>query len=158
MDLRPTSVEDVVRQGVHACAIQLAARRLTVTIDPNLPKVLAEATWLQKVICNLLENAAKYSPPGSPVTVSATTGDDQVLISIADQGPGIDSSEQSLIFEKFYRGRAQANRLPGTGMGLAISRAIVDAHHGAIAVSSTVGQGSTFSVSLPIWRAAGRSA
>jgi two-component system sensor histidine kinase KdpD len=153
MDLRPTSVEDVVRQSVHACAMQLAARPLTVTIEPNLPKVLAEATWLQKVICNLLENAAKYSPPGSPVAVTATASQDQVLVSVADSGAGIEPAEQALIFEKFYRGRAQANRLPGTGMGLAISRAIVDAHHGTIGVSSTLGQGSTFNVSIPIWHA-----
>ena len=157
MDLRPTSVEDVVRQSVHACAMQLAARPLTVSIEPNLQKVLAEATWLQKVICNLMENAAKYSPPGSPVDVTAAEDGDQVLIRVADKGPGIDPAEQSLIFEKFYRGRAQASRLPGTGMGLAISRAIVEAHRGTIGVSSTIGQGSTFTVSLPIWHAAGRN-
>jgi two-component system sensor histidine kinase KdpD len=157
MDLRPTSVEEVVRQGVHACAVQFAARPVTVTLQPNLPKVLAEATWLQKVVCNLLENAAKYSPPGSPITVTATAEGDQVRVGVTDSGVGIDPTEQSLIFEKFYRGRTQANRLPGTGMGLAISRAIVEAHHGSIGVASEPGKGSAFTISLPIWRSAARS-
>lgn len=157
MDLRPTSLEDVVRQSVHASAKQLAARQVSVNVEPNLPKVLAEATWLQKVICNLLENAAKYSPAGSPVTITAAADSDQVLVSVADQGAGIDPAEQSLIFEKFYRGRTQANRLPGTGMGLAISRAIMEAHHGGITLSSAAGQGSRFTVSLPVWHASGRS-
>ena len=78
-------------------------------------------------------------------------------MNITDQGMGIAQSEQVLIFEKFYRGRGQAHRQPGTGMGLAISRAIIEAHHGTIGVSSTPGEGSTFTIGLPIWRGGGRT-
>lgn len=151
MDLRPTSLDEVLRQSLHACALQLASRQVSVVIEPGLPRVLAEATWLQKVICNLLENAAKYSPRGSPIAVNAIEDGQQVVVRVADHGMGITQAEQELVFAKFYRGRAQANGLPGTGMGLAISRAIVEAHHGTIGVSSTPGQGSTFTVRLPVW-------
>jgi two-component system sensor histidine kinase KdpD len=117
--------------------------------------VLADVAWLPKVICNLVENAAKYSAVASPILVKADAEEDMVAIAVTDRGVGIAPSERGLIFEKFYRGRAQASRRPGTGMGLAISRAIIEAHHGTIGVSSVPGEGATFTVRLPIWR--GRS-
>ena len=156
MNLQPTRLEAVIQHGMHACATQLAGRPVDITIEPSLPRVLADLTWLPKVICNLVENAAKYSPPGSPIIVSAATNGDKVTIAVTDRGAGIAASEQALIFEKFYRGSAQAHRKPGTGMGLAISRAIVEAHHGTIDVMSAPGEGSTFNVGLPIWRAGSR--
>jgi two-component system sensor histidine kinase KdpD len=156
MNLQPASMEDVIQHGMHACAMPLAGRPISVTIEPRLPRVLADVTWLQKVICNLLENAAKYSSPGSPITVGAAAAGDTIAVNITDHGVGITPSEQVLIFEKFYRGRGQAHRQPGTGMGLAISRAIIEAHHGTIGVSSTPGEGSTFTIGLPIWRGGGR--
>jgi two-component system, OmpR family, sensor histidine kinase KdpD len=157
MSLQPASLEDVIQHAVHACAKQLAGRPLSVIIEPRLPRVLADVTWLQKVICNLLENAAKYSGPASPITVRAAVAGETIAVNITDRGVGIAASEQVLIFEKFYRGRAQAHRLPGTGMGLAISRAIVEAHHGTIGVASAPGEGSTFTIGLPIWRGGGRA-
>jgi two-component system sensor histidine kinase KdpD len=156
MNLQPTSVHEIVDRGLHACATQVAARSVTVSIEPYLPRVLADVVWLQKVICNLVENAAKYSPPGSPIAVKATGDGDSVVIEVIDRGTGIEPSDQVLIFEKFYRGRAQAQRRPGTGMGLAISRAIVEAHRGSIRVSSVPGEGSTFRFVLPVWRSSQR--
>lgn len=155
MNLQPTSPEDVIRHGVHACAVQLAGRAVSITVEPELPRVLADVAWLPKVICNLVENAAKYSAAASPILVKANAEADMVAIAVTDRGVGIAPSERGLIFEKFYRGRAQASRRPGTGMGLAISRAIIEAHHGTIGVSSVPGEGATFTVRLPIWR--GRS-
>jgi two-component system, OmpR family, sensor histidine kinase KdpD len=157
MNLQPASMEDVIQHGVHACAKQLMGRPLNVNIEPPLPRVLADVTWLQKVICNLLENAVKYSPPASPITVRAAVAGEIIAVNITDRGVGIAVPEQVLIFEKFYRGRAQAHRLPGTGMGLAISRAIVEAHHGTIGVASAPGDGSTFTIALPIWRGGSRA-
>jgi two-component system sensor histidine kinase KdpD len=156
MNLQPTSVHEIVDRGLHACATQVAARSVTVSIEPYLPRVLADVVWLQKVICNLVENAAKYSPPGSPIAVKATGDGDSIVIEVSDRGTGIEPSDQVLIFEKFYRGRAQAQRRPGTGMGLAISRAIVEAHRGSIRVSSVPGEGSTFRFVLPVWRSSQR--
>ena len=156
MNLQPANMEDVIQHGVHACAKQLTGRPLSVTIEPRLPRVLADVTWLQKVVCNLLENAAKYSPSASPIAVRAAVAGETIAVNITDRGIGIAPSEQVMIFEKFYRGRAQAHRLPGTGMGLAISRAIVEAHHGTIGVASAPGDGSTFTIGLPIWRGGSR--
>ena len=158
MNLQPAGLEDVIQHGIHACANQLTGRPLSVDIEPRIPRILADVTWLQKAICNLLENAAKYSPPASPIIVRVSVAGEAIAISITDHGAGIAPSEQILIFEKFYRGRGHANRLPGTGMGLAITRAIVEAHHGTIAVSSSAGEGSTFTIRLPIWRGGSRTA
>jgi two-component system sensor histidine kinase KdpD len=154
MNLQPVSVEDVVRQSLRACAGQLASRPVEVASDSNLPRVLGDGTWLQKAFCNLIENAAKYSPPESPITLRTAADGGIIAVHVTDRGAGIAVAEQVLIFEKFYRGRSQANRLPGTGMGLAISRAIIEAHRGTLRVSSAPGEGSTFTVQLPVWRGA----
>jgi two-component system sensor histidine kinase KdpD len=98
----------------------------------------------------LLENAAKYSPEDTPITVSAEPRGRMVEISVADRGPGIDDLEQSLVFEKFYRGRDQRYRVQGTGMGLSISKAIVEAHGGTIGLTSQIGSGSVFHFTLPV--------
>ncbi|MEO6923924.1 MAG: ATP-binding protein [Bryocella sp.] len=123
----------------HALLLDIPAD-LSVKGDPH---------FLQKVISNLLENAAKYSARGTIITVTGEQLGEKILISVADQGAGIDSSEQALIFERFYRGKGQAEHASGTGMGLAISRAIVEAHGGTITVLSQPNRGSVFSVELP---------
>ena len=116
-------------------------RRLWARVDPAL---------IEKVLWNLIGNAAKYSPDGSQIVVSAEwANDEMVAIRVADRGMGIDSAEQSLIFERYYRGSSQANRVAGTGMGLAISRAIVESHGGEISLTSQPGRGSVFTVTLP---------
>lgn len=156
MNLQPVALQDVIRECLQACATQLAGREVSVTNDTRLPRVLADVTWLQKVFRNLLENATKYSAPSSPITVRITSDGETIAVHITDRGTGIAISEQVLIFEKFYRGRVQAHQSPGTGMGLAISRAIVEAHHGSIRVSSAPGEGSTFTVQIPAWHGANR--
>lgn len=121
---------------------------LKVNIPADL-RIRADAVMMQKVVGNLLENAAKYSKPGSPITITAEAQDGKVELSVSDQGAGIDPAEQALIFERFYRGRSQALGTSGTGMGLAISRAIIDAHGGSIHVTSQQGRGSVFTVTMP---------
>jgi two-component system sensor histidine kinase KdpD len=111
-------------------------------------EVWADNAFAQKVIANLLENAGKYSPAGSPILVTAERQNGMVAISVADRGMGIDASEQTLIFERFYRVDSHNSRTSGTGMGLPISRAIVEAHGGTIKVTSQPGQGSVFTVTL----------
>jgi two-component system sensor histidine kinase KdpD len=143
VDLR--SVIDAARESYSWVEEQ---HELRIDVPDNL-RVRADGAMMQKVVGNLLENAAKYSRPGSPITVSAEESNDKVLLSIADQGAGIEPSEQALIFERFYRGRSQALGTSGTGMGLAISRAIVDAHGGSIGVTSQPGRGSVFTLTMP---------
>ena len=106
------------------------------------------------MLVHLIENANLYSPADHPITISAEEKDDFVSFSVADQGPGIGDTELGLIFDKFYRGTDQRYRVQGTGMGLPIAKAIVEAHGGTIGVNSQLGQGSVFSFTLPIARGA----
>ena len=148
MHFQPVSVLQLIADAREHCGWVDESHPVRVEVPATL-EVRADAPVLQKVLCNLLENAAKYSSPGAPITISAERQGTTVAISIADRGIGIDSEEQGLIFERFYRAGRQAGVTPGTGMGLAISRAIVEAHGGTITLTSQVGQGSVFTVRLP---------
>jgi two-component system, OmpR family, sensor histidine kinase KdpD len=149
MTFGPVPLAGIVQSALEASSSVLDGHPLNLRL-PDLPSVLADAEFIVKVLSNLLENAAKYSSPTSPIFLSAERRADTVSISVADRGIGIDLSEQSLIFERFYRAGMQRQQTSGTGMGLAISRAIVEAHSGALAVTSQLGEGSVFSFTLPI--------
>lgn len=116
----------------------------------DLPAVRMDPARVSEVLTQLLENAAKYSPPGSPIQITAEAKGRVLVTSVSDHGPGIDDLEQSLIWEKFYRGRNQRMQVQGTGMGLAIAKAIVEAHGGEIGVTSQPGHGSVFYFTLPL--------
>ena len=116
------------------------------------PNVNADFERVREVISHLIQNAAKYSSTKTPIHISAEVKNGEVITSIADRGPGIDSLEQSLIFDKFYRGQKERYAAPGTGMGLAITKVLVDAHGGTTSVVSQPGNGSVFSFSLPTTR------
>jgi two-component system, OmpR family, sensor histidine kinase KdpD len=142
------NVRELIEEARTTCAWVEEKHTLHVEVAQDV-KLRADPTLLEKVIINLLENAAKYSKEGTPITIMVAHVDESIEISVADRGIGIDPSEQTLIFERFYRARAQASGTSGTGMGLAISRAIVEAHGGRITVTSQPGQGSVFTVILP---------
>ena len=124
-------------------------REVKISTADDLPLVWVDAELIQMVIAHLIDNAFKYSPPGTPILISACAAENNVIISVVDRGPGITEEEQSRIFEKFYRSGKDQN-LKGTGMGLAIAREIVHAHGQEIDVRSKLGQGSEFFVSLPL--------
>ena len=149
MDLAAHAVPELIENATHGCASAVDGHPVDVRLSQQLPKVLADPNWIERVLCNLLDNAVKYSPSGQPITISAEQRADMVAISVADRGVGIEPLEQELIFEKFYRGQSQRYRVSGTGMGLAISRAIVEAHHGNISVISQPERGSVFTFTLP---------
>jgi len=146
LQFRAVDVRALVNTALETCAWVREQHPVSVHVEEGL-RVRVDENLLGKVLCNLLENAGKYSREDTPVTVTASRSGDEVTIGVADRGIGIDPIEQGLIFERFYRGRAGQTG-PGTGMGLAISRAIVEAHSGRILVTSQVGQGSVFSVVL----------
>jgi two-component system sensor histidine kinase KdpD len=106
----------------------------------------------REVLVHLIDNANRYSGPDQPITITAERTGDALTISVADRGDGIDGLEQYLIFEKFYRGKSRRYSVEGTGMGLPIAKAIVEAHGGSISLTSQPGQGSVFSFTLPINR------
>jgi two-component system sensor histidine kinase BaeS len=124
--------------------------RWEVSIPPALPEVCADPVRLAQVIGNLVDNAIKYTPPGHHVTVSAGQAEERVWLRVADTGPGIPAEEQGLIFEPFYRGGHGRRIKQGMGLGLSIARDLAIAHGGEISVESTPGQGSQFTLWLPL--------
>jgi len=150
LDLQPHSIEDAVQPALEDAKASLDGHPVEVILAPELPSVRIDVQRIREVLMHLLENAGKYSASGAPIKVTSELQGDRVVTSVADRGPGIDSFEQSLIFEKFYRGQHQRYSAPGTGMGLAIAKVIVEAHGGSIGVVSQLGSGSVFSFSLPI--------
>ena len=128
----------------------LGSHPIEMPLPADLPPVRMDLERIEEVIVQLLENAAKYSPPDAPIYITGEHRGRMVMTSVADRGSGIDDFEQGLIFDKFYRGRDQRLRVQGTGMGLAIAKAIVEAHGGQIGVTSQLGHGSVFYFNLPV--------
>ena len=149
MRFSPVKIRDLIDEALSTCSWIEDHHSLQLNIPDGL-QIHADPTVFQKVLSNLLENAAKYSAPDTRITISAEIKNECVAISIADQGVGIDPSEQGLIFERFYRSRSLVSGTSGTGMGLAISRAITEAHGGKITVVSQPGHGSVFTIYLPL--------
>jgi len=147
---QPRHIEDVIQEAIAECRDLLESHPVKVQLSPDLPSVLMDADWIRKVLHHLLENAAKYSEPWKSISISAEVKDSSLITSVADDGVGIDDAEKTLIFDKFYRGQSQRYRVQGTGMGLAIVKAIVEAHGGKVAVTSQRGAGTVFSFSLPL--------
>lgn len=149
LQLESRQLKDAVDQAIAECRSLLQAHRIEVNLPPGLPPVRMDVDWVRKVVHHLLENAAKYSEPGTLVSISAEVRDSVVIASVADRGVGIDDLDKALIFDKFFRGQGQRFRVQGTGMGLAIVKAIIEAHGGQIEVTSQPGLGSVFSFTLP---------
>jgi signal transduction histidine kinase len=120
--------------------------------------VEADPHRLGQVLANLLTNALKYSPEGASVTVRVTRRDDEAVLSVEDRGVGIPPDALPHLFDRFYRVRRTSGRVQGLGLGLYISRRIVDAHGGRIQVTSEPGCGSTFTIALPTRHLPGTSA
>jgi two-component system sensor histidine kinase KdpD len=151
LDLKPRRIAEIVEAAVAGIKQLLGKHPIEIRVPEDV-NALVDAERIKEVIIQLLENAAKYSDPEAPIRITAESKENNVVINIADQGSGIDDMEQGLIFDKFYRGKNQRYRVQGTGMGLAIARAIVEAHGGKIGVTSQVGSGSVFHFSLPLSR------
>jgi two-component system, OmpR family, sensor histidine kinase KdpD len=155
LNLGRNSIAEIAAASLVSSKTALADRPVRVDIPVALPPVRVDFDRIKDVLVRLIENADAYSPKDQPITISAETHGGFVLTSVADNGPGIEEMELGLIFDKFYRGKDQRYLVIGTGMGLPIAKAIVEAHGGAISVTSQRGHGSVFSFTLPIARAQG---
>jgi signal transduction histidine kinase/CheY-like chemotaxis protein/HAMP domain-containing protein len=150
---RPTQPADLIRQAEQGIApTALAAQVRVVTVVPNeLPAVMADPDRIVQALMNLLSNAVKFAPPGSAVTVSADASDDTVTFAVADEGEGIAPENLSRLFQRFQQLDSSASRRKGgTGLGLVITRALVEQHGGRIWVESQPGHGSRFSFTVPV--------
>src|ERR1700730_2018331 len=152
LNLKLHSIREAVDLAMEALVTQLRSHPVDVRLPDSLPVVEMDLERIAKVAQHLLENAAKYSADGSPIFVSAEVAKGRLVTSVADRGVGVDDLERMMIFDKFYRGQGQRYRVQGTGMGLAIAKAIVEAHGGGMEVTSQPGHGSVFSFSLPLPR------
>lgn len=153
LDRQLHSVKEVVDLALQNAQEIVQEHPVTVRLPEGLSPAMFDLRMVEKVLHHLLENAAKYSSTGSPIFISAEQSSDGLILSVADHGVGIDMLEKSFIFDKFYRGTSQRYQVHGTGMGLAIAKAIVEAHGGHIDVTSQMGHGSVFSFNLPsnVW-------
>jgi two-component system, OmpR family, sensor histidine kinase KdpD len=145
-------IGDVITASLSHCRGALGNRVVNIHVAENLPMVRVDVARAREALVQLIENANQYSPADRPITITAELSGDFVVTSVADRGNGIDDPEQALIFEKFYRGKDQRYSVEGTGMGLPIAKAIVEAHGGTMSLTSQRGQGSVFSFTLPIGR------
>jgi two-component system sensor histidine kinase KdpD len=144
-------LEEVVGSAVTRLAGELGDRPVRTTLPPDLPLVLVDGLLIEQVLVNLVENAVRYTPEGSPIEITARAAGQSIEISVSDRGPGLPSGSEVQIFEKFYRGAAtQPDGRRGVGLGLAICRGIVEAHGGRITASNRPGGGAEFIVTLPI--------
>jgi signal transduction histidine kinase len=152
-DRQPVALVDVVMGAVTAVAPQLAAQGLTLTthLPDDLPLIELDVRRMGQVFRNLLVNAAKYTPRGGQVAVSAGQAGSELWVSVGDTGQGIAPEHLPYIFDRFYRADpSRARETGGSGLGLAIVQSVVQAHHGRVWVESEPGIGSTFTLSLPL--------
>jgi signal transduction histidine kinase len=148
MTLEPTKIAPAIRASVHRIKGAFPDIDISTNVPDDLPKLRIDSTRIAQVLDNFLNNASKYAS-GSPVTVTAEVMDDSLRISVRDQGSGIPAEHTPHLFERFYR-VPSSSTTRGTGLGLYISRKIIEAHGGEIGVESTIGEGTTFYFDLPI--------
>jgi len=152
LSLRPLDLAEVLAASVEQVRGLAAERRVSLQVEPfPAPVPLAgDPEMLESVFINLLDNAVKFSPEGAVVGVRVEADPQWVTVHVRDRGPGIPPEEVPRVFERFFRGSPPVTRrLPGSGLGLHISKAIVEAHGGRIGVESRITEGSIFTVSLP---------
>jgi two-component system sensor histidine kinase KdpD len=143
------AIDDLVALALRSNQARLAQWRTVVNLPADLPLILVEPTLIVQILSNLLENAAKYTPPGTTITISAAVGEKNILLVVADDGPGLPPGDPERLFEKFQRGRSESN-IVGVGLGLAICRAAARLHGGDIHAMNHIEGGARFEITLPV--------
>ncbi|MDH4299880.1 MAG: ATP-binding protein, partial [Dehalococcoidia bacterium] len=146
----PIDIKTLVRDTVSKIKRQAPAHRFVTSIPAELPSINGDPLRIERILYNLLDNAAKYSPPGRQIKVSVNAEPESLVIGVSDRGRGLSSSEQARIFGPFRRlENKRPDKARGAGLGLMVCRRLVEAHGGEIWVESKKGKGSTFFFSLP---------
>lgn len=141
-------LEELFGSALNRLERHLAGRDVRLVLPPAAPLISVDPVLMELVLFNLLENAAKHTPAGSPVEVTAIARTDRVVIEVADRGAGLREGDEVRVFEKFFRRAGEG--VPGAGLGLAICRGVIEAHGGVISASNRAGGGSVFRVELPL--------
>lgn len=142
-------IDEVAGASVQSLGAALEWHRIVIDMPRTLPLVAFDAVLVERVIGNLVENAAKVAPAGSTITISAAADNGYARVTVADEGPGFPEGRQEELFGMFVRGDAESSA-PGTGLGLAICRAIVEAHGGSIYAENRPGRGARVCFTLPL--------
>ncbi len=151
LDLQPLLIPQVARQIAEEMQHRTEIHNIILDFPARFPMVEADPHWIRHVLCNILDNSIKYSPEGGLIVVRGESRPMDVMISVSDQGIGVSPEDLVPIFERYFRAKSSVvSNIPGTGLGLPIARAIVEAHGGRIWIESKLGQGTTLSFSLPI--------
>lgn len=150
MSAAPLDLGEVLASCVRRVLARGVRHQIMLELPESVPTVMADVTRIEEVVMNLIDNAVKYSPAGTSIIVGARVTPHEVIVSVADQGPGIPIREQERVFDRFHRLEGDLTRqTTGAGLGLYICQAIVRAHGGTIGVESELGNGATFAFSLP---------
>jgi len=149
LQLLPASLDEVLTDALRRLEHRLAGRSVEVNAQRGLPMVDLDVRLFEQAVLNVLDNALRYSPPGSPLTIETQQLEGQVQIRIADAGVGVAAADRELVFEKFRRGSNAPRSDGGVGLGLTICRAILRAHGGEITMASAVSGGALVTLSLP---------
>jgi len=152
IEFQRMDVPAVIMSAVDVCTPPIKQKRqeLTVDIPDGCPQIMADQKRFEYIITNLLSNANKYTPPEGKINLRVWAEDVQLVITVEDTGGGIPEEELDLIFEPFYRGKFSGERIKGIGVGLATVKQLVRLHGGKVYVSSKLGEGSIFTVFLPL--------
>jgi two-component system, NtrC family, sensor kinase len=152
LQVEPFSLHEALERGVVIVRERATRQgvRVSLSSDPRIDMVIGDERRIRQVVFNLLSNAVKFAPAGGMVDVAATSVDGEVRVSVSDSGPGIAREDQERIFEEFQQAAAGKDQREGTGLGLALSRRLVELHGGRIWVDSELGKGSTFAFTLPV--------
>jgi len=153
LDVKPLHIDDLVSEVVLSLRPEIEAKEvnLTVEVPPDLPEVWGDRSRIIQVLTNLVTNAYKYTLEGGEIAITAQWVDDSVQMDVSDTGIGIAPQDLEKLFTRFFRAdHPEVRRVAGTGLGLSITRSIVEMHGGRIWVESQLGEGSTFSFTLPL--------
>jgi PAS domain S-box-containing protein len=153
LEINPVNVPDMAVSIINRLKGQQVNQRFLTVFSPDIPYIEADRVRIERILVNLLENAVKYSPSSSEITVSCRLDNDFVITEITDQGEGISTGDQEKLFEPFHRFGTSAIRTGGIGLGLIVCKRLVEAHGGWIKVNSIAGKGSTFYFAVPIHQA-----
>lgn len=149
IDKEPILLPMTIRRVVERMQIQTPVHRFRIDIPPSFPVVEADSERIEQVLTNLVDNAVKYSPEGGTITIAGRMAAGEVIVSVGDEGLGLEAEDMKKLFERFFRASSNRRRVSGTGLGLPISASIVRAHGGRIWARSEPGKGTTLSFTLP---------
>jgi two-component system sensor histidine kinase KdpD len=143
------AVDDLISLAIQNHEARLSQWRITLDVPADLPLILVEPTLIVKILSNLLENITKYTPAGTTITIAAAVRGEEVILMVADDGPGLPPGDPERLFEKFQRGRSESS-VVGVGLGLAICRAAAGLHGGQIRATDNPAGGARFEITLPV--------